>query len=107
MRVDGVETGDQFVASDVADDADVVTVGDGGAGSGPHLEPFAVPCGTCATTRRRTRGSHGVNGAATTAWTAGEATSFLAAVRGERWYPMWRLVLATGLRRGEVLGLRW
>jgi integrase len=41
------------------------------------------------------------------AWSAGEAASFLEAVRDERLYPMWRLVLATGLRRGELLGLRW
>jgi integrase len=43
----------------------------------------------------------------TCAWTADEATTFLQAARHERWYPMWRLVLATGLRRGELLGLRW
>jgi integrase len=42
-----------------------------------------------------------------TAWSAGEATSFLAGTRDERLFPMWRLVLATGLRRGELLGLRW
>lgn len=41
------------------------------------------------------------------AWTADEASAFLAAVSDERLYPMWRLVLATGLRRGELLGLRW
>jgi len=42
-----------------------------------------------------------------TAWTEGEASSFLDSVRGERLYPLWRLVLATGLRRGELCGLRW
>ena len=41
------------------------------------------------------------------AWTGEEATAFLAAVAGERLYPLWRLVLATGLRRGELCGLRW
>jgi len=41
------------------------------------------------------------------AWTEGEATGFLAAVRDERLYPLWRLVLATGLRQGELCGLRW
>jgi integrase len=44
---------------------------------------------------------------ANAAWSADEAMAFLAAMRDERWYPMWRLVLATGLRRGELLGLRW
>jgi integrase len=42
-----------------------------------------------------------------TAWTEQEAATFLASVAGERVYPMWRLVLATGLRRGELCGLRW
>ncbi len=43
----------------------------------------------------------------TTAWNAQEAAAFLAAVATERLYPLWRLVLATGLRRGELCGLRW
>lgn len=42
-----------------------------------------------------------------TAWTAEEASAFLGATSGERLSPLWRLVLATGLRRGELLGLRW
>ena len=41
------------------------------------------------------------------AWTEDEASTFLAAVVDERLYPLWRLVLATGLRRGELCGLRW
>ena len=41
------------------------------------------------------------------AWTEAEASGFLDAVRDERLYPLWRLVLATGLRRGELCGLRW
>lgn len=32
---------------------------------------------------------------------------FLAATRDDRLHPLWRLLLATGLRRGEALGLRW
>ena len=45
--------------------------------------------------------------ARTTAWTAEEAAAFLQAVEAERWSSMWHLVLATGMRRGELLGLRW
>jgi len=41
------------------------------------------------------------------AWTETEAAAFLSAVRDERLFPLWRLVLATGLRRGELCGLRW
>lgn len=41
------------------------------------------------------------------AWSAAEAEAFLDAVAGDRFYAMWRLVLTTGLRRGEVCGLRW
>jgi integrase len=33
--------------------------------------------------------------------------AFLDAVARDRLYPLWRLVLATGLRRGEMSGLRW
>lgn len=39
-------------------------------------------------------------------WTAESAAAFLQAVRGERLYPAWQFSLY-GLRRGEVLGLRW
>lgn len=41
------------------------------------------------------------------AWTDAEAAAFLAAVRDHRLGPIWRLLLATGLRRGELCGLRW
>jgi integrase len=41
------------------------------------------------------------------AWGAEDAESFLAATRGTRLYPLWRLALATGLRRGELCGHRW
>jgi len=40
-------------------------------------------------------------------WTADQVVTFLAAVRGDRLYGLWRLLVATGLRRGEALGLRW
>ena len=32
---------------------------------------------------------------------------FLAAAEGDDNYPLWRLAANTGMRRGEVLGLRW
>lgn len=40
-------------------------------------------------------------------WTADECLRFLAAIREDRLYPLYRLYLFTGLRRGEGLGLRW
>lgn len=41
------------------------------------------------------------------AWDEEEAQAFHAAVKGHRLHAMWRLVLAAGLRRGELCGLRW
>jgi integrase len=41
------------------------------------------------------------------AWTEDDAARFLASVADDRLYPLWRLALATGLRRGELCGLRW
>jgi integrase len=40
-------------------------------------------------------------------WTADEARAFLAAARDDPLYPAFVLLLLYGLRRGEVLGLRW
>ena len=40
-------------------------------------------------------------------WTASEAGRFLAHVAEERLFAMWRLLLTTGMRRGEVAALRW
>ena len=40
-------------------------------------------------------------------WTADDVRTFLAAVEGERDAAAYRLLIATGMRRGEVLGLRW
>ncbi|MGE9693666.1 tyrosine-type recombinase/integrase [Streptomyces sp. NRRL F-5630] len=39
--------------------------------------------------------------------TADEARTFLAAVRGHRLHALFELALHTGLRKGELLGLRW
>ena len=41
------------------------------------------------------------------AWSAGELASFLAIVRTDDLYPAFLLAATTGMRRGEVLGLRW
>jgi len=41
------------------------------------------------------------------AWTEQEAGRFLASVAADRLFPLWRLALATGMRRGELCGLRW
>ncbi|MGH9282873.1 MAG: tyrosine-type recombinase/integrase [Acidimicrobiales bacterium] len=40
-------------------------------------------------------------------WTAHEARRFLAAAGGHRLGPAFHLAIAAGLRRGELLGLRW
>jgi integrase len=42
-----------------------------------------------------------------TAWTESEASVFLVSVSDDRLFPLWRLALATGMRRGELCGLRW
>jgi integrase len=42
-----------------------------------------------------------------TPWTAEDARRFLVAVRGDRFYPLYAVALALGLRRGELLALRW
>lgn len=40
-------------------------------------------------------------------WTDEEASVFLSSVRGDALEGLWRLALLGGLRRGELLGLRW
>ena len=40
-------------------------------------------------------------------WELGDAVAFLAAVQEDRLFAMWMLFLSTGMRRGEVAGLRW
>lgn len=41
------------------------------------------------------------------AWQPDELSSFLEHVRGNRLEAIWRLAAMTGMRRGEILGLRW
>ena len=40
-------------------------------------------------------------------WSAEQVRAFLEATRDDRLYPLWRLLCMTGMRRGEVLGLKW
>ena len=40
-------------------------------------------------------------------WTTAELARFLEVTLGDRLYPAWLLALTTGLRRGELAGLRW
>ena len=40
-------------------------------------------------------------------WTGQQVASFLASTSGDRLSCLWRLAFATGMRRGELLGLRW
>ncbi len=42
-----------------------------------------------------------------TLWTPHEARRFLEVARQDPLYALWYLALATGMRRGELLGLRW
>lgn len=42
-----------------------------------------------------------------TAWTAGELRRFLAHVEHDRLAALWRLAATSGMRRGELLGVRW
>ena len=40
-------------------------------------------------------------------FTPQEARQFLAAAQSARYHPLWYAALTTGMRRGELLGLRW
>jgi len=40
-------------------------------------------------------------------WTSAEQGRFLAAAAEEHHHPLWHVLITTGLRRGELLGLRW
>lgn len=40
-------------------------------------------------------------------WTPEQLRAFLAALRGDRLFALWMLAATTGLRRGELAGLRW
>ncbi|MBS3985699.1 MAG: site-specific integrase [Selenomonadales bacterium] len=40
-------------------------------------------------------------------WTVDHAQTFLSSISGHRLHPLYVLAIATGMRRGEILGLRW
>jgi integrase len=40
-------------------------------------------------------------------WTADEVKRFLSYAQDDTYHPYWLLAVATGMRRGELLGLRW
>ncbi len=40
-------------------------------------------------------------------WTPDQVRTFLEAEKDSREFPIWRLAVTTGMRRGEVLGLSW
>jgi integrase len=42
-----------------------------------------------------------------TTWSGPQLAEFLESVEGHRWFPLWQLAAATGMRRGELCGLRW
>lgn len=42
-----------------------------------------------------------------TTWSAGEVRQFLESIGQHPWYPLFVIAVATGMRRGELLGLRW
>ena len=41
------------------------------------------------------------------AWSPSEVVRILQVCRDDRWWPLWRLAFTTGMRRGELCGLRW
>jgi integrase len=45
--------------------------------------------------------------AAPKAWTPEQVSRFLALAANDRWWALWRFAATTGLRRGEIAGLRW
>jgi integrase len=49
----------------------------------------------------------GCAGAQVTVWSIADLKKFLASQRENRLYPLWLLLITTGMRRGEALGLRW
>ena len=49
----------------------------------------------------------GCAGARVNVWSIAELKKFLAAERDSRLYPLWLLLVTTGMRRGEAMGLCW
>ncbi|HVV76327.1 MAG TPA: tyrosine-type recombinase/integrase [Mycobacteriales bacterium] len=68
---------------------------------------FAVLRGFAPTNVAAVVGRPGVKQREMSCWTAEEAQAFLHASAEDRLYAAWVLLLARGLRRGELAGLRW
>jgi integrase len=74
----------------------------------PRLRTLRGPCGATATpipTAKVKQPTWTPN--ERTVWNAEEAWRFLAAAESDTHRALWVLALATWLRRGELLGLRW
>ena len=75
------------------------------------VEDGLVPTNVAETKRARSArprgGSNGTKVTAEQCWTTEQARAFVAATADDRLGPLWALLLGTGLRRGEAIGLRW
>ena len=69
----------------------------------PHRRPHAVVWTPPRIAQWRTIGER----PAVAVWTAEHTATFLNGIREHRLYPLFHLVALLGLRRGEVVGLRW
>jgi integrase len=56
---------------------------------------------------RRQRPTHTATQVAGRVWSAPEAARFLCMLETDRWQPLFALALSGGMRRGELVGLRW
>ena len=59
------------------------------------MDKIRIPSKTASTTARELE------------WTANDLRTFLDHHREDRLFPAWRVMAVTGLRRGELLGLKW
>ena len=66
------------------------------------VEQAHIPSNPCRRTERATEGHRRI-----IAMTEREQAAFLQAAQGTRYELFFRLALATGMRRGEIMGLRW
>jgi integrase len=56
---------------------------------------------------RRQRPTHRAVQVQSRVWDGDQAAAFLASSSDSRWYPLFAAALGTGMRRGELCGLRW
>lgn len=56
---------------------------------------------------KKQRPTHKARQVGSRVWSAAEAQLFLVAIDGDRLHPLYALALDTGMRRGELAGLRW